>query len=120
MSPNTLPDCHVVIRDGQIIGTNDEPASLHGIQSIRYTPASTGAANLGEKVFSFTNKADWIKSASRQWRERGIPPSHTIAIDQKGRICAWGAHFAAAEKDSAYPVDVYMLRQDIKAPEVTA
>ena len=34
-----LPDCWVVIKDGQIIGTHDEPGTLNGVAAIRYVPA---------------------------------------------------------------------------------
>ena len=30
-----------------------------------------------------------------------------------GRICGWGKHFADAERDNAYPIEVFRLRQDM-------
>jgi hypothetical protein len=37
-----LPDCWVVVENGEIIGTHDAPGHVKGIQAIRYVPA--GAA----------------------------------------------------------------------------
>lgn len=34
-----MPDCWVVIKNGQIIATHDEPAHIDGIQAVRYVPA---------------------------------------------------------------------------------
>jgi len=34
-----LPDCWVVIKDGRIIGTHDEPCHHEGVQGVRYVPA---------------------------------------------------------------------------------
>ncbi len=34
-----MPDCWVVVKDGQIIATHNEPAHLDGTQAVRYVPA---------------------------------------------------------------------------------
>lgn len=36
---NNFPDCWVVIENGRIIGTHDEPGHLNGIEAVRYVPA---------------------------------------------------------------------------------
>jgi hypothetical protein len=35
-----IPDCWVVIKDGRIIATHDEPCHHDGIQAVRYAPAA--------------------------------------------------------------------------------
>jgi hypothetical protein len=35
-----MPDCWVVIKDGRIIATHDEPCHHDGIQAVRYAPAA--------------------------------------------------------------------------------
>lgn len=35
-----MPDCWVVVKDGRIVGTHDEPCSLDGVQGVRYVPAT--------------------------------------------------------------------------------
>ena len=39
-----LPDCWVVVKDGRIIGTHDEPANFCGIEALRYVPAQPAPA----------------------------------------------------------------------------
>ena len=35
-----MPDCWVVIKDGRIIATHDEPCHYDGIQAVRYAPTA--------------------------------------------------------------------------------
>ena len=65
---------------------------------------------LGEKLFEFRSKQDWINRARRMWRMHETNPQHTVCVDQLGRICEWGKHFADAERDNAYPIEVFRLR----------
>lgn len=65
---------------------------------------------LGEKLFQFSSKADWINGASRIWRLHEVRSDNTTCVDQLGRICTIGLHFAEAERDNAYPVEVFMTR----------
>lgn len=65
---------------------------------------------LGKKLFEFSSKADWIKGASRIWRLHKVTADNTICVDQLGRICTMGLHFAEAERDNAYPIEVHMTR----------
>lgn len=67
----------------------------------------------GEKLFEFGSKQAWINHAQTIWRRHGVRANDTICVDQLGRICGWGAHFTAAERDNAYPIEVFRLRQDM-------
>ena len=67
----------------------------------------------GEKLFEFRSKQDWINKASRIWRFHQVRSETTICVDQQGRICNIGAHFMTAERDNAYPIEVFLLRQDM-------
>lgn len=81
---------------------------------------------VGEKLFEFRSKLDWINRAQRIWKMHEVRSQNTICIDQKGRICGWGEHFATAERDDAYPIEVFRLRQDMtpndqhEGPEASA
>lgn len=70
----------------------------------------------GKKLFEFRSKQDWINKAQRIWRFHGVNADRTVCVDQLGRICQIGMHFAAAERDGAYPIEVYMLRPDMAPP----
>lgn len=67
----------------------------------------------GEKLFEFCSKGDWINRAHRVWKFRQVDARHTICVDQLGRICAWGKHFDDADRDNAYPIEVFRLREDM-------
>lgn len=67
----------------------------------------------GEKLFEFRSKQEWINKASRIWRFHQVRSENTICVDQLGRICNVGAHFMAAERDNAYPIEVFLLRKDM-------
>jgi hypothetical protein len=45
-----MPDCWVVIKNGQIIATHNEPAHLDGIQAVRYVPAPVQQDPVAEVV----------------------------------------------------------------------
>ncbi len=68
---------------------------------------------VGEKLFEFASKQDWINRANRVWRKHQINAQNTVCIDQKGRICGWGLHFSIAENDNAYPIEVFLMRADM-------
>lgn len=40
-----LPDCWVVVKEGRILGTHDEPAHIDGLQAVRYVPAISQPAS---------------------------------------------------------------------------
>ena len=72
----------------------------------------------GEKLFEFRSKQDWINKAQRIWRLHEVRAEHTVCVDQLGRICGWGKHFADAERDNAYPIEVFRLRQDMTPNDI--
>jgi|GEM_PF-6846972 len=67
---------------------------------------------LGRKLFQFSSKADWINGASRIWRLHEVTADNTTCVDQLGRICTMGKHFAEAELDDAYPIEVFLTRPE--------
>lgn len=69
---------------------------------------------VGEKLFEFSSKHDWVNNAAYLFEMHGLRGNHTLCIDQQGRICAWGEHFMQAEKDNAYPIEVFKLRKDLR------
>ena len=75
----------------------------------------------GRKLFEFSSKQDWINRAQRVWRSNLVRSEETICIDQLGRICRIGKDFMSAERDSAYPIEVFMVREDLNnLPDVRA
>lgn len=71
----------------------------------------------GKKLFQFDSKTAWIDGAQRIWKFHQVRADNTVCIDQLGRICSIGAHFEAARRDNAYPIEVFMLRDDMLPPE---
>jgi hypothetical protein len=67
---------------------------------------------LGKKLFEFSSKTDWINGASRIWRLHEVTADNTTCVDQLGRICTMGLHFAEAERDDAYPIEVFVTRPE--------
>ena len=73
---------------------------------------------LGKKLFEFPSRAEWIFRSPRIWRHHGATSDNSICVDQLGRICTTGMHFSEAERDNAYPVEVFATRPDqAAAPE---
>jgi hypothetical protein len=86
-----------------------------------WQPISTAPkAQLGQKLFAFRSKQDWINKAQRIWRLHGVRSDDTCCVDQRGRICTIGLHFMAAERDGAYPIEVFMKRPDMPPPNEEA
>lgn len=68
---------------------------------------------LGLELFMFDGFNHWCDTAQDKFKAANVTSSKTLCIDAKGRICAWGTHFMQAAKDNAYPVRVYLLREDM-------
>lgn len=66
----------------------------------------------GPKVFEFTSHTDWVNRATRLFRGHGLRSDDVVCVDQRGRICGWGAHFTKAQEDAAYPIEVFLLRPE--------
>ena len=64
---------------------------------------------LGDELFSFSSKQDWVNKAKSRFAACGLPRGHYICIDAVGRVCAKGAEFMRAEDEDTYPVTVYRL-----------
>lgn len=67
---------------------------------------------LDRELFRFESKQHWIDKA-QSWFQTALHRDHIshdfLCLDQKGRVCAWGAHFDRAERDGAFPVIVYAI-----------
>jgi hypothetical protein len=72
---------------------------------------------LGREVFMFDGFNHWCDTASEKYKAARLTSSNTVCVDAKGRICAWGEHFMQASKDRAYPIRVYLLRDDMAWPD---
>lgn len=68
---------------------------------------------LGPKLFSFATFNSWCNHAQRIWFAHGVRSNQTLCVDQRGRVISWGEHFMTARDEGAFPVDVYLLRQDM-------
>jgi len=71
--------------------------------------------NLGPLLFSFNDFDHWCDTAKVQFARAGVDGRSVLAIDQKGRVCGCGKHFMIARDDGSFPVDVYLLRDDMDA-----
>jgi hypothetical protein len=71
---------------------------------------------LGKKLFQFSSKADWILQGPRIWKLHEARSDNSICVDQLGRICTQGLHFFEAERDNAYPIEVFLTRPDRSPP----
>ena len=67
----------------------------------------------GQLLFSFSWFGDWVNHAQTIWKDHGVRSQHTLCIDQKGRVCGWGEHFMTARDEGAFPINVYLLREDM-------
>lgn len=67
---------------------------------------------LGRKLFQFPSKTFWINVADQCWKANNVHVNDTTCVDKLGRICTTGLHFAEAERDNAYPIEVYMTRPE--------
>ena len=77
------------------------------------TPASSPVV-LGPFMFQFASFDGWVSGAQRAWRSRGVRSDDTLCIDAAGRICRIGGDFRKARDDNAYPVRVYLMREDMQ------
>lgn len=90
--------------------TASEPVAHAAIGAQPPTPSSGPSVQLGEVLFSFNSFQDWVNKAQRIWRFHEVDSRHTVCIDQRGRICGWGAHFMRARDEGAFPINVHRLR----------
>lgn len=69
----------------------------------------------GPLLFQFDSKQEWINKAQRIWKKNLVRAEETILIDSHGRVCRIGKDFMSAETDNAYPIKVYLAREDMGA-----
>lgn len=67
----------------------------------------------GPELFEFDSKQRWINHAQKIWKRHCVKASETILVDRLGRIVTIGKDFATAETDNAYPIKVYLAREDM-------
>lgn len=67
---------------------------------------------IGRELFMFDGFNHWCDTAQDKFKAANVTSNKVLCIDANGRICAWGTHFMQAAKDDAYPVRVYLLRDD--------
>jgi len=68
---------------------------------------------LGAALFHFVTFSSWVNTASHAWADLGVRADDTLCIDTKGRICAIGRDFATARDEAAFPITVYLKRDDM-------
>lgn len=73
---------------------------------------TTRSIQLGRELFMFDGFNHWCDTAQTKFKEAKVTSQSTICLDANGRICNCGAHFMQAAMDGAYPVRVYLLRDD--------
>lgn len=64
---------------------------------------------VGEELFRFSSMQNWISKARGWFEAAGVSRHDHICIDQRGRVCRYGAHFIRARDDDSFPVVVYRL-----------
>lgn len=70
----------------------------------------------GEKLFEFPTFNDWCNTAQYKFASARVNGTRVVAVDQQGRICAWGEHFMKARDENTFPVEVFRLRADMAPP----
>jgi hypothetical protein len=69
---------------------------------------NTISVQVGKKLFSFSTHLDWVNTAQRKFAANGVNSGMVICVDQQGRLLKKGLEFSRADKDGAFPVDVYL------------
>jgi len=68
----------------------------------------------GRKLFEFPSFDNWCDTAKNKYQDAGVRGEDTLCIDRLGRVCGWGKHFMRARDDNAFPVAVFLLRDDMQ------
>lgn len=69
---------------------------------------------LGRELFMFDSFSNWYDTAVDKFAAANVSSKKVVCLDRFGRVCLWDTHFMIADKDGAYPVRVYMLRDDME------
>lgn len=75
---------------------------------------------LGRELFMFDGFNHWCDTAKEKFIAANTTSDKVLCIDRFGRVCALGSHFMKAAEDGAYPVRVYLLRDDMAETPNTA
>ena len=70
---------------------------------------------LGPERFRFETYIRWVNKAAG-WFEQLTPTQrrYSICVDAKGRICNTGREFKIAHDEGAFPIVVYVTREDVE------
>lgn len=74
----------------------------------------------GQKLFSFNSFEEWQSREQCIWRSHGVDKEMTLCVDQRQRPLTAPDHFRTARDDNAYPVHVYLLREDVNPTALRA
>lgn len=66
----------------------------------------------GPELFRFESHAQWVNKSTSWFSNSGVRGEDCLCVDALGRVCPMGRHFNIAENDNAFPVVVYLNRQD--------
>ena len=81
--------------------------------SLEVKPMADVPIQHGKLLFSFDSHAAWLSTAKTLYKDAGVKPAYTVALDSMGRMCAWGEHFSTARDEGTFPIRVYLLREDM-------
>lgn len=81
-------------------------------------PQNGVPVRLGRELFRFDSFPEWVNKAQSRFATyaAGIPSAQYVCIDATGRICTIGKHFMSARDRNAFPVIVYLIEPESKAP----
>ncbi len=91
----------------------DKDNLLHRCEELRALLFFNTKILPGDKLFEFSSKQQWINKAQQIWKFHEVRAADTICVDQLGRLCNIGKHFMDAERDNAYPIEVFRMREDM-------
>lgn len=68
---------------------------------------NTISISVGKIEITFHSLADWLNNAKSQFMGARLISETALCIDARGRVCTCGREFARADKEDAYPINVY-------------
>ena len=78
VQPDNMPDCWVVVKNGKILGTHNEPAHIDGLQAVRYVPAQPS----GLPFVPWSKEADMRES----WTQPAQPKQEALTQAQRSQV----------------------------------
>lgn len=107
-----MSKCSMVLRqEGK---TYPRTCAVHGLSGCGSPAAAARPAQpkLGRELFRFDSFDGWVRNASREHSRAGVCAELVVAVDARGRVCRLARHWIAARDDGAFPVVVYLVRED--------